>query len=127
MVTNGQVRSVTHRCIQRGPDDWECSAWGSSGREQKTLHVVSNFVNSGRRCYKTKARTWYQIPLITFLVADPLRNPRVSGRPTAATGFFRTSRRNSGILGNMVKSKSKGVKGRMCRVLVASDTIYIPK
>ena len=76
---------------------------------------------------KTKARTWYQIPLITFLVADPLRNPRVSGRPTAATGFLGTSRRNSGILGNMVKSKSKGVKGRMCRVLVASDTIYIPK
>lgn len=65
---------------------------------------------------KSEVRTRYQRPLVTFLVTDPLRNPRVSGRPIAAAGFLKTSKRNSGrLLGDMVKSKSKSkrVKGRI--------------
>ena len=58
-------------------------------------------------------RTRYQIPLITFLVADPLRNPRVSGRPIATAGFLKISKRMFGRLGDMVKSKSEGVGGRV--------------
>jgi len=50
------------------------------------------------------------MPLITFLVADPLRNPRVSGMPTAATGFLKMSKRNPGRSGDMVKSKGESVK-----------------
>ena len=61
---------------------------------------------------KLEVRTWYQTPLITFLVADPLRNPRISGRPIATPGFLKISKRKLGRLGNMVKSKSERVEGR---------------
>jgi hypothetical protein len=41
VVINGEVRSVTHRDVQRGPDDWERKARRPSGREQKALLAVS--------------------------------------------------------------------------------------
>ena len=67
----------------------------------------------GETTFEVGVHTWYQTPLIAFLVADPLRNPRVSGRPTATTGFLGMSRRNPGRLGDMIKSRSKRIKGRM--------------
>ena len=68
---------------------------------------------AGETTFEVGVHTWYQAPLIAFLVADPLRNPRVSGRPIATTGFLGISRRNPGRLGDMIKSRSKRIKGRM--------------
>lgn len=53
--------------------------------------------------FRDEARTLYQVPLITFLVPAPLRNPRAIGRPTATTGFLGTFKRNPGRLDDMVK------------------------
>jgi len=72
-----------------------------------SMHAISLSVEEGEReAFKIERPTWYQIPLIAFLVLDPLRNPRVSGKPTATTGFLGRLRRNSGRLGDMM-SKSK--------------------
>ena len=80
----------------------------------KRFYVRFRQLWGGGQGLRLEVRTWYQIPLITFLVADPLRNPRVSGRPIATTGFLKMSKRKLGRLSDMVKSKNKSVKGRIC-------------
>jgi hypothetical protein len=40
VVGDGEVRSVTHRDVQRGPDNWECEGWRPSGREPEVLRAV---------------------------------------------------------------------------------------
>jgi hypothetical protein len=80
---------------------------GTKGSARDFIHCAWKGAAS-----KIRAHTWYQIPLTTFLVADPLRNPRVSGRPIATTGFLGMSKRTPGRPDDMVKvKKSKRVKG----------------
>ena len=79
---------------------------GLPGGNKRFYARFQDFVNCRRQFLKPEhVYTWYQIPLIAFLVADPLMNPRVSGRPTAITGFLGMSKMNSGR--DMVKVKGK--------------------